>query len=143
MREIKFRVWDNHIAEMFYDIGIIDNELWINIDSRGYDMVGDYTEDCFHIMQYTGLKDKNGKEIYEGDILTSTDYPFQNYGSHNYYGVIEWWNELAAFCITKRLAPSSKSRGISDGISEHLEDIERFEIIGNIYENPELLEESK
>lgn len=91
------------------------------------------------LMQYTGLKDRNGKEIYEGDILTSEMYPFQDEGKHNYHGVIEWIEEEASFYMTKRLANKEK-RGISDGISQPIEQIEEFEVIGNIYSNPELVE---
>lgn len=135
MREIKFRAWDKEEHEMFSDVSIID-DTW--------DMLNEFLKhkDELVFMQYTGLTDKNGVEIYEGDILTSLEYPFQDDGGYNYHGVVEWADEAGAFAITKRVA-NSKIRGISDGIAEYMEDIELFEIIGNIYENPELLEESK
>lgn len=90
------------------------------------------------VSQYTGLKDKNGKEIYEGDVLTAEIYPFQDDGEYNYHGVIEWDKETASFYMWKALANKNK-RGISHGIGEQIESIERFEVIGSIYENPELI----
>ncbi|QKS43433.1 hypothetical protein HUB94_02395 (plasmid) [Paenibacillus cellulosilyticus] len=93
----------------------------------------------FELMQYTGMKDKNGKEIYEGDILTAESYPFQDDGQYNYHGVIEWIDCGAAFYMTKHLVNPNK-RGISDGISEPIDEgLEEFVVIGNIYEYPQLL----
>jgi len=136
-REIKFRAWDKGSEYMHS-----------NVQSAVYEDPDEWTEfntvlglERFEVMQYTGLKDKNGKEIYEGDILTSSEYPFQDDGEYNYHGVVEWGEEEAAYYLTKHLANKNR-RGISHGISEMLgqEDMSTFEIIGNIYENPELLE---
>jgi uncharacterized phage protein (TIGR01671 family) len=76
------------------------------------------------IGQYTGMKDKNGTRIFEGDIL---NYP----NSINY--VVQWNNSQAKYCV----------RGINDEDYDELYNlIESYtEIIGNIYDNPELLEE--
>lgn len=143
MREIKFRAWDK------------ENEKWIPTNKMGFweDGLLWYLEDYekneppyfadrvnWVLMQYTGLNDINGVDIYEGDILTSKEYPFQDDGEYNYHGVVEWAEEEAAYYLTKRLVNKNR-RGISDGISEMLgqEDVTSFEIIGNIYENPELL----
>ena len=84
-------------------------------------------------MQYTGLKDKNGKEIYEGDIYKSNGY---------YYEII--FHE-GAFCVSKIGVfdpvpvnwKGQSSEGSDDCIIEQWSS--EFEIIGNIYENPELL----
>lgn len=133
MRKIKFRAWDKSRKEMEY----INNMYWF--EENGVD---DINNNVFlDFMQYTGLKDMNGKEIFEGDILTSKEYPFQDDGEYNYHGVVEWGEEEAAYYLTKHLANKNR-RGISHGISEMLgqEDMSTFEIIGNIYENPELME---
>jgi uncharacterized phage protein (TIGR01671 family) len=134
----KIRFWDEK-EKVMYPTGTIN----LFIDSTG-DVFSYYNGELevvknMKLVHSTGLKDKNGKEIYEGDILTSNHYPFKDEGKYNYHGVIEWIEELASFYMTKRLANSEK-RGISDGISEQIEDIEHFEVIGNIYENPELLD---
>lgn len=75
------------------------------------------------LMQYTGLKDKDGKEIYEGDILRD------EYGS----GKVKWIMEHCAFLVFAT-NPSRCIAMESDG------QLKNTEIIGNIYENPELLE---
>lgn len=67
MRDIKFRVWDKRWNKMIYDVQDTFEENY----TLGIDYFGQYlkNEDSFEVMQYTGLKDCNGKEIYEGDIL--------------------------------------------------------------------------
>ncbi len=73
------------------------------------------------LMQYTGLKDKNGKEIYEGDIIVEYLLP-----NEYDYGIIEYLD--GSFVI------NWKSK-----MWQYLINVSRREVIGNIYENPELL----
>ncbi len=94
--------------------------------------------------QYTGLTDKNGDEIFEGDILNGFEYPFlDDEENHNYYAEVCWFNNSPAFGICTVKNPNSTIRGISDGNSDYIEDFksELWEIIGNIHDNPELLKE--
>ena len=95
------------------------------------------------ICQYTELTDKNGKKIFEGDILRGFQYPFCHDGEYNYYAEIIFAN--CSFMTYTRKNPSSCVRGISDGNTELMECwiSEDWEVIGNIYDNPELLEEEK
>lgn len=95
------------------------------------------------IGQYTGLKDKNGKEIYEGDILRSNEYPFNCDGVDNYYAEIVWVDNVCGFYRVTHKKPNSTVSGISHGNCSPLveEDIESFEIIGNIHDNPKLIKE--
>lgn len=93
-------------------------------DDENVDWVshGEYIEDC-ELMQYTGIKDKNGKEIYEGDILYNKKtllYPITFY--YDKY--------LSAYLI------ENGSNFLGVAISKY-----KLEVIGNIYENPELLEQ--
>lgn len=133
MREIKFRCWDKELEKY------LDQEIFITSKGIIFDEIGGYTKDSIIIEQYTGLKDKNGKEIYEGDILTSTIYPYKNdYGNMLYVGIVEY--EPPSFYRTYHLVDKTR-RGISNGIGEPLEYTESLEVIGNIHENPELLEE--
>ena len=99
------------------------------------------------IGQYTGLKDKNGKEIYEGDIVTGTDYPFIDEGKQNYVGIVVFYDDAASFGYEYKCVRKDK-RGISNGINNEFEANENLicedlEVIGNIYDNPELLEKGE
>ena len=72
------------------------------------------------LMQYTGLKDKNGKEIYEGDIVKISD---------DIYCQVMWFDKFASFFLINEIGEAYK-----------MSFVHNYEVIGNIYENPELLE---
>lgn len=135
MRVPKFRFFGkvNDVTMRMIGVDSIDFEnghiyyhyrqLTVEGDSHIYgDVIG--FEDGI-LMQSTGLVDKNGKEIFEGDIVHA-------YGEDTYLiGVIEYFDN--AYCIKSK-----------NGIYNLLwTNAEQYEIIGNIYENPELLEELK
>ena len=126
----KFRLW-NRITSQLH---IVDG---LYFDAREAEYVDDDNVLRFvgfkniDLMQSTGLKDKNGKEIFEGDIAqfedcyTETDFLYVN------TGIVEW--SQGSFTITNR--DSVLMEDLLDG------DVLDVEIIGNVYENPELLEE--
>ena len=131
MREIKFRAWLKYGKEIV-DVEEIDfmNEVINYIDNdyenNEQEIIGAYFENI-ELIQYTGLKDKNNKEIYEGDIVKLR----ANHG----IGVIKYSDEWGAFVVEY-----IKSRPLAVlGMNYYKEDIE---ILGNIYENPELLGEN-
>lgn len=106
MREIKFRAWKN--SEMKYSDSFPDLSCFFCL---AYGQMG---EELGLLMQYTGLKDKNGKEIYEGDILKNDDYERVR---------IMTWEQDSTEPFPFR----------------YYESTDDWEIIGNIYQNPELL----
>lgn len=121
MREIKFRAWDKINKEMFNVESINFQERRVYKDVVSYRNFND-----IELMQYTGLKDKNNKEIYEGDIVKLR----ANHG----IGVVKYYDEWGAFVVEY-----IKPRPLAVlGMNYYKEDIE---VIGNIYENSELLGE--
>ena len=94
------------------------------------------------IGQYTGLTDKNGKKIFEGDLLDGFSYPYVFEEDHNYFAEVVWFYDCYAFGLHTHKYPTSDVRGCSDGNCDYMEDFDssEWEVIGNIYDNPELLE---
>ena len=91
------------------------------------------------VCQFTGFLDKNGKEIYEGDVLRSDIYPFSCVGDDaydNYYGTIGWSEFEASFYIVTIKNPKSSVRDISEGIydSISLKTMQDFEVVGSIHD---------
>lgn len=113
MREIKFRAWNRLEYGFVYSNKPSDFGFWKWV---AYD-------DTTPLMQYTGLKDKKGREIYEGDVIK------------------EWWNKLDNPHITT-IVYYKNGFYLDDGLHSNW-NAEDVEVIGNIWENPGLLEEPK
>ena len=141
MREYKFRCWDTENKEMLkvQELDFEDTFYGGRLSIRT-DQYNDYfdIEDMI-LMQYTGLKDKNGKEIYEGDIVLYQDWEqcYEGGGNDSFInkGIVEYNESNCCFNVTERATID-----IEDVLYEGNEDLE---VIGNIYDNPELLEENK
>ena len=146
MREIKFRAWDNDKKQMLYqeDNTTRNNsvmECQIAFDELGYCVfVRYYGEDsCFEIkntelMQYTGLKDKNGKEIFEGDIINTTVLGID----HAIIVEVKFIHGCFGFFTTKRKVYEA---GAVLPVFAVLAPGVNVEVIGNIYENKNLLQD--
>ena len=131
MREIKFRAWDKVGEVMVYQdrITIAENGNWILMSKPGSDFEGR----GIPLMQYTGLRDKNGKEIYEGDIIEWSVYEDAQDTASGEEEKSRWKDSVyfsnGCFALEKR------KELLFNFLAPHKE----LEIIGNIYENPELL----
>lgn len=129
MREIKFRCWDKENKEML-DVEYLHWDDCTGEFSIRTTMYSDYfdTEDMI-LMQYIGLKDENGKEVYEGDILEKiyTDYNDKELFREKY--LVQ--NNICGWELRNLKKPKSH---------RSFQLLKGCKIIGNIYKNPELLE---
>ena len=140
MREIKFKVWDVLNQRMIYKPYLFERKPEYLDNPEPYIFyetfrdVEDGIGRLCHIMQFTGLHDKNGKEIYEGDILLN---PLATAPEDKGWIVI--WKDYGFYYSLidiEDIVENKDFRPFGDT------DI-YFEIIGNIYENPELLNQTK
>ncbi len=146
MREFKFRVWDTKSKVMLDWFGIMQEAFNRDGSRLLYDVFTRIHEHWI-IQQFTGLKTKNGREIYEGDILESPMPDFNNkhlFPDNTKYeyswwerGTVTYYPELARFGLNFCSPFGGEGyTGKEQHISEYLED---WKLIGNVFENPELL----
>jgi uncharacterized phage protein (TIGR01671 family) len=149
MREIKFRVWSNQLNKMVYpnERGWFDKcfigknqfiqscQLSLAIEKNGKEL---------EVMQFTGLKDRNGREVYEGDVIAVSEALYTSFGRIptgdyiEYYAKIIWMKDGWGYRVLKNehaYGPvvGSETKGID-------EILKYGEVIGSIYEVQELLE---
>ena len=151
MRDHKYKAW-HKVEKVMCDVSVInfDQGAFLIGVKKGEDEIGDKyfvpaptdgrfcNFDEFELLEYTGLKDKNGKEIYEGDLLNEIRYPPDKNGNYDSVPVF----------IKENIVQVGFNEGCFTADEAHLwrfisniGDNEKtdYEIIGNIYENSELL----
>jgi uncharacterized phage protein (TIGR01671 family) len=133
MREIKFRIYDKE-RKLMEEVGAIDwasdgFPITVNTETNKYYRI-ENGEKHIELMQFTGLLDKSGKEIYEGDIIR------KNYGvgAHDMECIVVWKNGSLGY------KPNySRSDGLDFTSFERVASWNQMEVIGNIHTTPELL----
>jgi len=137
-REIKFRVWTaiylkendyQPVYKMFYptSFGCISGQFgW---SDKGHLDLGSISENNYHeqnhtvLQQYTGLKDKNGKEIYEGDRVK-----FGYTENRDFFGEVVYFEDRATFGV--------KTKNAGEDFNDLVDYMQFFEVVGNIFEMP-------
>ena len=157
VREIKFRAWDEKNKRWYKDS---DPDCVLEFDGSitQINVVGEYDGELFYsfddkkgliLVQYTGLKDKNGKEIYEGDILRTWEQEeyvpdrdsgggivgYDKIDGFSQLGIVSYHSASFIYTTKKHL------KGRKEEINIPIDWLQDFVIAGNIFENPELLEE--
>ena len=130
MREYKFRAWDETEKHMYN---------WGNLINQNLKNIFTITEQCGYIlMQYTGLHDENGKEIYEGDIIEfSYDMFVGNFDTFVAKGKVVF--EEGAFYVE---VFANERTTKDEAYLLYSINLDTIEVVGNIYENKELLNET-
>jgi uncharacterized phage protein (TIGR01671 family) len=132
MREIKFRAWGGSEKKHFvyFDLAAVQDD-WYESTTQNEDGSRHiiHKTDADSIQQFTGLKDKDGKEIYEGDVVTVSDSDW----------LVEWDEEDAGFWLSStskrlQLFGTTETTRLNIGLVH-----DETAIVGNIYENPEFL----
>lgn len=142
MREIKFRAWSKPNNKMYFQLnespcfGLYEGDRAVSIEDVLF-----YEKQDFELMQYTGLIDKNGVEIYEGDIIRKK-FKDRMIGEFNANGRVIFGKWFAGFTVNyiyydvHKLERLSVNKNADAWIVANRD----MEVIGNIYENPNLLE---
>jgi len=152
MRKIKFRAWDKRrkimlepftLWELYDDGQDLDHESNSMFINRKYNL---FEKNDFIFLQFTGLKDKNGKEIYEKDILEGKHFheEFDEWRDATY--IVKWDKKSCCFyldstIVSNSLCPDGKIYFDIDLVSygSFYIDLDESKVIGNIFVNPELL----
>ena len=134
-RQIKFRVWDILDKRMIYP----NSHMSMDLNGYAYNLQNGAGGTDYKLMQFTGIRDKNGKDIYEGDICTT--FNTKMIGLVEFNGDFESYAQYVGFkfkCYQTDGNPFLNS--FSNAIYQQFgRASDYYEVIGNIFEDPELL----
>ncbi|HEX3100788.1 MAG TPA: YopX family protein [Pyrinomonadaceae bacterium] len=140
-RELKFRGWHSKLQRIIPASELVEDQLTITADGRFINVSGSsavlsviFPPDKFVPMQYTGLKDKNGVEIYEGDIVRYQFRGPQGEIRNDYVGIVQWDEVNPCFMVQDAKDPN---RYDYDFVVCGMVAIE---VLGNVHEDAHLLE---
>lgn len=145
MRTIKFK--GKRLDNGEWVVGDLAHSLDGALNILGFDtkdgvtnFSGAHLIDPQTVCQFTGFTDKNGREIYEGDVLRSDKYPFSfldegHNERDNYYGIVCWSEIEASFYMAALKNPDSKVSGVNDGICNPItqKSLRHFEVVGTVH----------
>ncbi|MGM9457819.1 hypothetical protein BKP38_03165 [Lacticaseibacillus rhamnosus] len=137
-QEIKFRAWDKK-DKVMVDVASIN--FWPDGVLSVLEDVDDaepQLADGYELMQYTGLKDKNGREIYESDILKVTGED-----GESYVATVKWFGDEGYPAFDLAGIPASWSYDANALATIFQSGVETCEVIGNIFEDKQLLERKR
>ena len=132
IRKLKFRAWDKYDKKMCSNVAVFDNIVFLWTTNGERESLGETEGDRFIPMQYTGLDDKNGVEIYEGDIVkTRIMFDYNLFSEDEFIEVKFEYGQFNPMCLKKktpyRILPQYYD----------------FEVVDNIYEKLELINKDK
>lgn len=145
MREHTFRAQKKDTREWVYGYLVVQPNSTFIIPKTDTDKLPDFVDVYPETVNgCSGLLDGSTppKKVFDGDILRSNDYPFNSDGIDQYYGVVFWDEETARFGIETVRSAHATVSGCSDGNCDSLEDIKDFQVIGNVYDNANLLRDN-
>jgi uncharacterized phage protein (TIGR01671 family) len=148
MREVKFKVWDKKLNVMWQPILLSELLRYLVFQSMpnsdAYCAMKDHLKEMVWL-QFTGLKDKRGVEIYEGDILELIRSDGKTIRAVCKWGVFQRAMDTGTLCDIPSFSFVYKDRPTFPIIKNYkgVHDLDIIEVIGNIHENPELLAEGE